>query len=37
MHDDESITTFFLRIYEVFNSMKNIGDEIRMLLLLKIF
>ena len=29
MHDDESIVIFFLRVDEIFNSMKNIGDEIK--------
>jgi len=29
MHDDESIAIFFLRVDEIVNSMKNIGDVIK--------
>ena len=29
MHDDESIATFFLRVDEIVNSMRNLGDEIK--------
>ena len=29
MHSDESIASYFLRIYEVVNCMKNMGEEIK--------
>ena len=29
MHNDESIASYFLRIYEVVNCMKNLGEEIK--------
>ncbi len=29
MHDDESITSFFLRGDNIINSMENFGDEIK--------
>ena len=29
MHEDERIATFFLRVYEVVNSMRNLGEEIK--------
>lgn len=29
MHDDESIPEFFLRVDDIVNSMKNLGDEIK--------
>ena len=29
MHTDESIASYFLRIDEVINSMKNLGEEIK--------
>ena len=29
MHDNESMATFFLRVDEIINSMRNIGDKIK--------
>lgn len=29
MHNDESICSFFLRIDEIVNYMKNLGEEIK--------
>jgi len=29
MHNDESIASFFLHIYEIVNCMKNLGEEIK--------
>jgi len=29
MHDDESIATFFCRVDEIVNSIKNLGEEIK--------
>lgn len=29
MHDDESVATFFLRVDEIVNSMRNLGEEIK--------
>lgn len=29
MHSDESIVSFFLRVDEIVNSMRNIGDEVK--------
>ena len=35
MHSDESIASCFLRIDEVFNCMKNLGEEIKEVTLVK--
>ena len=29
MHNDESIASYFLRIDDIVNCMKNLGDEIK--------
>ena len=29
MHDDESIATFFIKVGEVMNSIRNLGEEIK--------
>ena len=29
MHNDESVTSYFLRIDEIFNCMNNLGEEIK--------
>ncbi len=29
MHNDESVANYFLRIDEIFNHMKNLGEEIK--------
>jgi len=29
MHNDESVASYFLRIYEIVNCMKNLGEEIK--------
>lgn len=29
MHNDENIGCFFLRVDEIINSMKNLGDEVK--------
>jgi len=37
MHNDESIASYFLRIDEIFNFMKNLGEEIKEFTLVEIF
>ena len=35
MHSDESIANYFLRIDEIFNCMKNMGEEIKEVVLVE--